>query len=675
MNKVIISIFFTLTSVFSLAQGHSCKEDLFPMKEKNRMYGYVNILGDWKVNPIFTRTFPFHGKTAIVQQGLKFGAISCEGKVIIQPIYDEIKPFKVGVSWVRVKDKWGLVSDDGKVLLEAIFFEIKEVSRFSAMTWIKQGLVWGLYNIQKREFVYEPQFDGVQALNDNISLVKKEGKSGFINNQNGEYLIKPTYRTVLKIAPYIMTVEEGGKWGVINDNGQKVLPVVYDTIKKVKPNRLLLKSNNKYALASFHGKKITKGFYDDIQEFKGGAFRVKRKGKYGFINLKGRVVIPLVYDTATYYKNRTCIVKKGKEYFIISTKNRKLTKQTYQKIKRSENQNYFVAKNDTGWAFLDLYAQKNDASYFEEIKNEDNSARVRVKKNEKWGYYNSQTEKMIIPAEYTILTKYNRGFTFGLKNNLWGALDSDGNTRIPHEYESIVTDSLNNQMIFEVQKNGNYGIINIKNRIILPLEYQKLRIIDSKKLMAAQKNKSFLIDQQGNVLSKKYNEIDLVSQDTLAPIYPLVVTKKHKKAFLSANGELLFKPIYEEIQWLAKNLYKVKVDGKWGLIDNKGNIKVSFLYNDLTQYDELFIIAQKNGKWGYINEKGVERIKFVYNQVKPFKGQVACVQKNGKWGVIDKRGKEVIPCEYEILLEKNHKRYLFKGDYKVFIKSNGVIQR
>lgn len=675
MKKISFLFVLLCFSYFLMAQGHSCKEDLFPQQEKNRLFGYVNIFGEWKVNPIFSNVFPFHGKTAIVQQGSEFGVISCEGKVIIQPKYDEIKSFKGGVAWVRDEDKWGLVSDQGEELLAPKFFEIKEISRFSRTTWIKEGLIWGLYSIVERKFLYVPQFDGMQVINLKVSLVKKDGKSGFINHETGKYLIEPSFRTVLKIAPYIMAVEQDHKWGIVNDNGQRILPIVYDTIYKIHPNRLMLKSNEKYALASFHGRKITKGFYDDIQVFKDGAFRVKRKNKYGFINARGKIVIPLEYDTATYYHQNACIVRKKEKYFVISTKNKMISAKTYENIKRGNHQNYFIAKTKKGWTFLDQYAQQTDSSYFQEIVYTDSPSRVRVKLNNYWGYYNSISQKMIIATKYTKLGAFEKGFFLAEKDNKWGVLDPNANTIIPHLYQTILMDSIDHQLVFEVQKNNLYGLLSIKNREVLPINYQKLIILNQSRLIASLKNKTFLINNKGDMLSSKLTSIDKISEDTLINIFPLIASKKGKKALLNSSGELIFKPIYQEIKFLDKNLYKVKYADKWGIIDVKGNVKVDFLYQELVSYNEFYIIAQKNNKWGYINERGIERINFVYDEVKPFQGEIACVMKNGKWGIIDKRGKVLIPYKYDTMNEKDNKRYLYKGDYKVFIKPNGVIQR
>ena len=70
----------------------------------------------------------------------------------------------------------------------------------------------------------------------------------------------------------------------------------------------------------------------------------------------------------------------------------------------------------------------------------------------------------------------------------------------------------------------------------------------------------------------------------------------------------------------TNKIYLNKKDGKYGYVDNKGNVVVEYIYDD----------AQELNKYGY-----------------------AAVKKDNKWGAIDKEGKVIIEPTYN--LENNLK--------------------
>ena len=59
------------------------------------------------------------------------------------------------------------------------------------------------------------------------------------------------------------------------------------------------------------------------------------------------------------------------------------------------------------------------------------------------------------------------------------------------------------------------------------------------------------------------------------------------------------------------------------------------------------IALKKNGKYGYIDDKGNVITKFIYDNAHKFSEGLACVKLNRKIGFIDKNGEIVIPFEYD----------------------------
>ena len=63
--------------------------------------------------------------------------------------------------------------------------------------------------------------------------------------------------------------------------------------------------------------------------------------------------------------------------------------------------------------------------------------------------------------------------------------------------------------------------------------------------------------------------------------------------------EIEYKEIYPNNQ-----IYASKKDGKWGLIDNSGNVVVDYQYDMVTEQNGNVAGIKKDGKWQIVNTEG-----------------------------------------------------------------------
>ena len=120
---------------------------------------------------------------------------------------------------------------------------------------------------------------------------------------------------------------------------------------------------------------------------------------------------------------------------------------------------------------------------------------------------------------------------------------------------------------------------------------------------------------------------------------------------------------FDEARSFLENLAAVKVNGKWGLIDVKGNFVVPAEYESISFYKETAIIKIA-GKYGVISTTGKEIIPAQYEEITYSKdwrnrpqNELLAVKQGSKWGVCDRSGKEIVPVYYD----------------KIEINSNGTI--
>jgi hypothetical protein len=111
-------------------------------------------------------------------------------------------------------------------------------------------------------------------------------------------------------------------------------------------------------------------------------------------------------------------------------------------------------------------------------------------------------------------------------------------------------------------------------------------------------------------------------------------------------------------------------NGKWGLKDNYGTIKIAPVYEEVSyrcdtgesQFNADGTLAvRQNHKWGIINSKGEVLIPLVYDRIHAFREGLVCVAKGGeldtsgsyekyknsKFGFLDRAGKVIIPFQFD----------------------------
>ena len=186
----------------------------------------------------------------------------------------------------------------------------------------------------------------------------------------------------------------------------------------------------------------------------------------------------------------------------------------------------------------------------------DKNCYAKVKKDGKWGLITINGE-IAIPCIYDEIYnfEYSESFRF------------DGSPRIDFwDYEGKTA---------VVKKNGKWGLINTKGKVIADFIYEEFFIPYSAILF--------------------FNDIAAVKKDGLW-------------GFLNKKGKPITSFIYEAVGSTDLNnpeftstfcggMAVVKKGGKWGAIDTDGHEKVPFIYDYISNFRTESTIAQQDGKW------------------------------------------------------------------------------
>ena len=99
---------------------------------------------------------------------------------------------------------------------------------------------------------------------------------------------------------------------------------------------------------------------------------------------------------------------------------------------------------------------------------------------------------------------------------------------------------------------------------------------------------------------------------------------------------------YERVYELSDGMAKVKVNGKYGFLNEWGNLSIPPEFDDANKFSEGFAGVKIAEKWGYIDKSGKIIIEPQFELAGNFSEGLAFVMIEGKYGYIDKAGKIVI---------------------------------
>ncbi len=302
--------------------------------------------------------------------------------------------------------------------------------------------------------------------------------------------------------------------------------------------------------------------------------------------------------------------------------------------------------------FFLLAIQSNSHSQVRIVK--DNIACLYGLKNEKGEW--------VVPAEYTLIkeTENWKNYTL-LKNNKYGLADYYGKITIEPIYERLYPLSYTRKY-FLVLSDGLQGVVDFKNKILVPLEYISIQWITNNLFLCVDKkgrenfrdtigfihknkfkNLSRLPDNYGNgpklILTDKktgFHGIFSTSFDTLLDLskchieergWNYLIRKDSLVAITDQMLNIIFPFKYSDFKFDYYNHFQnwdtlaFKENEKWGICHANGEVLCEAKFDDLLVYEDGNKIRWKaiiNGKQGYIDHFGNELLPIVYGEIKHY---------------------------------------------------------
>lgn len=326
---------------------------------------------------------------------------------------------------------------------------------------------------------------------------------------------------------------------------------------------------------------------------------VEKNRKLGLINSRNEIILEFEYDVLTKLNNNYYKGIKDKEIFLINIGNKKIASYGKNKDIKFYNNKFFIIENEK----IDVYNEELNLLTTYEGKNifKINDKVLLLQKDkecfliyDKLILYHEDIEQIF--EEYMVV---NYGNTKQLKKI------GESNPLL-QGYSSIFINTINSII---VEKNNNFGVINLDGEIVIPLNYTRITPFYQGYYGVEEKSSFYKKDNNGNLILEdeyKCGLIDKKGKEVIEVNYEAIINFNKYFAILLDKNSIKVIELEDKKEILSTNI---------GEIDIFDNDKIIFKENDkVFLYDKKgeIILTIKNEKIKFIQNNYIVTNKKIY---------------------------------------------------------------
>lgn len=205
--------------------------------QQNDKWGYVNLQGEWVIEPQFEIADPFMDGIAQVQVDGKAGYIDKTGNFVIEPQYEyDYHDPGEGLIGVKSNDWQGYIDYEGNRVIDLSTYEYVNPGEFRggiAVVSVKEGSRFGYGVIDKTgNFIVQPTYSTITRYNCGLaSFETADRRHGYLDT-NGNEIVPANYHWTTKYYDdgYGVVMDDEGKFSILDTNGQPIFDAKFDGI-------------------------------------------------------------------------------------------------------------------------------------------------------------------------------------------------------------------------------------------------------------------------------------------------------------------------------------------------------------------------------------------------------------------------------------------------------------
>jgi len=414
--------------------------------------------------------------------------------------------------------------------------------------------------------------------------IYENSKYGVIDNK-GNIIITPTYQEMIIIPnenkPVFVCTYNGeyenetAKTKVLDASANQIL-TKYSNLQAIEnsdniniwyeDNILIFEQNGLYGLVDFSGKQIVPAEYSDIYALPGieKSIVIEKDGKKGIVNsVLEQVVLECLYDDISTLTNGTAdngyIVSQNGSYGLVSASGKNILECNYQEIKHVTGNNMYVVNDGISLKIIDNTLNVVKDGGFDDVKSIDG-------------------ENIIIK-----------------QNDLYGVINKTSEVRIASQYEDLKYAC---DTYYIAKKDGFYGVISLDDIVCLDFKYISMNFLTNTNFYQAE-NENYTTDLIGRDLQVKLSGV-IISELNTEKDYMRIRQNGEYKYYTFNFEEKSNRDVLK-----SNTLFLVKKDGKYGYVNQNGDLIVNYIYDDAKEQNVYGYCAVKsNGVWGVLASDG-----------------------------------------------------------------------
>ena len=247
-----------------------------------------------------------------------------------------------------------------------------------------------------------------------------------------------------------------------------------------------------------------------------------------------------------------------------------------------------------------------------------------------WQYIGSNG-RVAIPGEFEAATSFNNGGFAAVKTDgQYYVITSDGSKYGIDETGLDDVSGIANYVIG--QKDGKYGYYTADFKLASTgLQFDKITLNSNERALVSDGGKWAIISDSGDKISDfVYDDAAINSIGCAYAGGVAMLCEGGSWYIISIDGEKVSPTGFADARAPESSGYIAVSNGSaFGFVDQSGNVKLDYTYEDAKSFSEGLAPVKVDGKWGYINERGSLVIDAIFEDAGPFRNGVAIATFNG----------------------------------------------
>jgi hypothetical protein len=678
-----------------------------------------------------------------VQKNKKWGIIDQNSKTIVPLEYDFVEVEEFNYLLLKKDDKWIVADQNGKSLLsftenaseiividslliaykskkenqenkytflskdgsktESNFDRIYKMRNSYALGYKNQTKKYDLINpdakilienIDTAYFVNNP--NSTTTIQSNIILAKK-GKDEFLPNLKNESLAQKQLYNITLLPNGYTSFGAGRPLGVADENGNIIIEPKYASIVALSMDYLALKSPTaEWSLYDLKAKKeITEAEYSffevieiDVNSNKEIRITACKDGKCGVLDKNAKFILQPTYSQIYNLQNKLFVGKNNEnKWSILDTNGKRILTQNFDLVYDFTDYSPFtkvttpqgdglIDKNgklilNPIYTGIDVFIPKKNETIVFAYQNEKITVLEFSINTDK---SNNKKKETIFPSFQTLPSNYSKldkseVFTAQLANRLstdyrwfqnpstkkWHLLNKQREPAFKEGFDVILVEPIAGFTLGRNNVNGSLsdaslidhanGKLISRNKLFY-VELEDFRTADVARAYADSTKENAILTKTGLLVT----QIAGMTIDSMTYFSEnrLPIKAGGKYGLMDEKGQVILPPTYSFIFPFENGVAKAQIGSNFKLIDKEGKSILIPEYEYIGDFENGLALIVKDKKVGITDTKGEIIIEPQYERLSIENGIIRA-RKDGKWGIINAQNKSILPFEYQYI--------------------------